>query len=140
MASEGSSDLTPLASPPKPLPAAAAAAAVSGSSPAGGYAPASSRDAPGSIIWKKKLTIQLPWIVPMREQRRDDVRVAWEEGDLATEEMDDELFIRGEEVETWRACPPLEAGALLLLLPGGINGTPLPLPAHVRQNLTSPES
>uniref|UniRef100_A0A0E0G858 Uncharacterized protein n=2 Tax=Oryza TaxID=4527 RepID=A0A0E0G858_ORYNI len=38
----------------------------------------------------------------MREQRRDDVRVAWEEGDLATEEMDDELFIRGEEVETWR--------------------------------------
>lgn len=39
-----------------------------------------------------------------------------------------------------RACPPLEAGALLLLLPGGINGTPLPLPAHVRQNLTSPES
>uniref|UniRef100_A0A0E0CLX3 Uncharacterized protein n=1 Tax=Oryza meridionalis TaxID=40149 RepID=A0A0E0CLX3_9ORYZ len=45
---------------------------------------------------------ELPWIVPMREKRRDDVRVAWEEGDLATEEMDDELFIRGEEVETWR--------------------------------------
>uniref|UniRef100_A0A0D3F6D2 Uncharacterized protein n=1 Tax=Oryza barthii TaxID=65489 RepID=A0A0D3F6D2_9ORYZ len=92
------------------------------------------------MLRRRLVMRQLPWIVPMREQRRDDVRVAWEEGDLATEEMDDELFIRGEEVETWRACPPLEAGALLLLLPGGINGTPLPLPAHVRQNLTSPES
>ena len=33
---------------------------------------------------------------------RDDVRLAWEEGDFAAEEMDDELFIRREEVEARR--------------------------------------
>lgn len=47
-------------------------------------------------------TIQLPWIIAILRQRRDDVRSAWEESRLAAEEMDDEFFVGGEEVETRR--------------------------------------
>jgi hypothetical protein len=38
----------------------------------------------------------------VQKYRRDDVRAAWEIGHFATEEMNDEIFIRREEMETRR--------------------------------------
>ena len=47
-------------------------------------------------------TIQFPWIVVVQKYCWDDVWLAWKQGVFAAEEVDDELFIRWEEVEPWR--------------------------------------
>jgi len=47
-------------------------------------------------------TIQFPWIVVVQKYCWDDVWLAWKQGGFAAEEVDDELFIRWEEVEPWR--------------------------------------
>lgn len=52
--------------------------------------------------WMRMQTIQFPRAVVLQKNRWDDVRAAWEVGRFATEEMDDKIFIWGEEVETWR--------------------------------------
>lgn len=38
-------------------------------------------------------TVQLPRVVAVQEDRRDDVRAAREVGGFAAEEMDDEVFV-----------------------------------------------
>jgi hypothetical protein len=38
----------------------------------------------------------------IQKNYRDDVRLAWEEEGFVVEEVDNELFIRREEVESWR--------------------------------------
>lgn len=48
------------------------------------------------------LTVEIPWVELMEIERGDDVRLAREVGSLAMEEVDDELFIGGEESEAWR--------------------------------------
>lgn len=46
-----------------------------------------------SDIWVRTQTVQLPRVVAVKEDRRDDVGAAREVGGFAAEEMDDEVFV-----------------------------------------------
>ncbi|RWV92160.1 hypothetical protein BHE74_00010307 [Ensete ventricosum] len=46
--------------------------------------------------------MEVPWITTMEIESGDDVGMEREESGLAVEEMDDELFVGGEEAETRR--------------------------------------